>query len=66
MGVLYDLRMKIDKVIEDKRLDGSAVKGKVALQAGFLLSLIAPNTPDDPVKIEKLRKAAESVMQVKL
>jgi hypothetical protein len=42
------------------------VRGKIALQAGFLLSLINPNSPDDPVKIEKLKKAAESVMQVKL
>lgn len=66
MGVLFELKNKIDKVITDKKLDGAAVRGKIALQAGFLLSLVSSGTPDDPVKIDKLRKAAESVMQVKL
>jgi hypothetical protein len=66
MGILYDLKAKIEKTIADKKLDGAAVRGKIALQAGFLVSLIAPNSPDDPTKIDKLRKAAESVMQVKL
>ncbi len=66
MGVLYDLKGKIDKLIADKQLDGAAVRGKIALQAGFLLSLVSASTPDDPAKIDKLRKAAESVMQVKL
>jgi len=66
MGILYDLKTKIDKAIETKKLDAAAVRGKIALQAGFLVSLIAANTPDDPVKIDKLRKAAESVMQLKL
>lgn len=66
MSVLYDLRTKIDKTIEEKKLDGAAVRGKIALQAGFLLSFITPGAPDDPVKIEKLKKAAASVMQLKL
>ena len=66
MSVLYDLKTRIDKTIDEKKLDGSAVRGKIALQAGFLLSLIAPSSPDDPVKIAKLKKAAESVMQLKL
>ncbi len=65
MSVLLDLKTKIDKAIGDKKLDGPAVRGKIALQAGFLLSLITPATPDDPVKIDKLKKAAESVMQMK-
>ena len=66
MGVLYDLKAKIEKVITEKKLDGSAVRGKIALQAGFLVSLISANSPDDPAKIDKLRKAAESVMQLKI
>jgi hypothetical protein len=66
MGVLFDLRTKIDRTIEDKRLDGSAVRGKIGLQTGFLLSLINPSTPDDPVKIDKLKKAVEAILQVRL
>ncbi len=66
MSVLYDLRSKIDKTIEEKKLDGAAVRGKIALQAGFLLSFVSPSTPDDPVKIEKLKKAAAAVMQLHL
>lgn len=66
MSVLNDLKTKIEKAITDKKLDGSAVRGKIALQAGFLVSLITPTTPDDPAKIDKLRKAAESVLQIKL
>lgn len=66
MGVLYDLRTKIDKAIEDKGLDASVVRGKIGLQTGFLLSLVSPSTPDDPVRIEKLRKAVEAILQMKL
>jgi hypothetical protein len=66
MGILYDLKTKIDKVIDEKKLDAAAVRGKIALQTGFLLSLLSPNVPDDPVKIDKLKKAAASVMQLHL
>ena len=66
MSVLYDLRIKIDKTIEEKKLDASKVRGQIALQAGFMLSFILPSTPDDPAKIEKLKKAVASVMQLKL
>jgi len=66
MSVLYDLKAKIEKAIVDKKLDAGVVRGKIALQAGFLVSLITPTSPDDPAKIDKLRKAAESVIQLKL
>jgi hypothetical protein len=65
MGVLLDLKGKIDKAIADKKLDGAAVRGKIALQCGFLLSLVSPSTPDDPVKIDKLKKAAETAIGMK-
>jgi len=63
MGVLFNLKTAVDKCIVDKKLDGAVVRGKIALQTGFLLSLITPASPDDPAKIEKLRKAAEPVLQ---
>ncbi len=66
MSALFDLKAKIDKVISERNLDGAAMRGKIALQAGFLLSLVTPATPDDPAKTDKLKKAAESVLQVKL
>jgi hypothetical protein len=66
MGVLYDLRVKIDKTIEERKLDAAATKGKIALQAGFLLSLISAGSPDDPTKVAKLKKAAADVLQLKV
>ena len=65
MAALYDLKVKIDKTIEEKKLDGVATRGKIALQTGFLLSLVSATTPDDPVKLDKLKKAATAVLQVK-
>jgi hypothetical protein len=64
MSAIYDLRVKIDKVIADRKLDAAATKGKIALQAGFLLSLISPASPDDPAKLEKLKKAAADILQL--
>jgi hypothetical protein len=66
MGVLFDLRTKIDKAIDEKHLDGSAIRGKVGLQTGFLLSLVTPSTPDDSAKIDKLKKAAEAVLGIRI
>jgi hypothetical protein len=65
MGVLYDIKRKIDQTIEDKKLDGAVVRGKIALQTGFLLSLLNPTSPDDPAKTDKLKKAAEAVLQIR-
>jgi hypothetical protein len=64
MAALYDLKVKIDKTIEEKKLDGVATRGKIALQTGSLLSLVSANTPDDPVKLDKLRKAVAAVLQL--
>jgi len=66
MGTLNDMKTKIDKVIADKKLDGPAIRGKIALQTGFILSLVNASSPDDPVKVDKLKKAVESVLQLKL
>lgn len=66
MGLLVEMRNKIEKAITDKKLDGPAVRGKIALQTGFLLSLVGPATPDDPAKVAKLKKAAADVLQLSL
>jgi hypothetical protein len=62
MAVLYDLRMAIEKKIEADHLDATHVRGQIGLKAGKLISLISPNTPDDPVVIGKLRSAAREVL----
>jgi hypothetical protein len=66
MGRLNDMKAKIEKTITDKKLDGGVIRGKIALQTGFILSLVNAASPDDPVKIEKLKKAAEAVLQIAL
>ena len=66
MAALYDLKVKIERTIEERKLDAVATKGKIALQTGFLLSLVSPSKPDDPVKFDKLKKAAAAVLQLKI
>jgi hypothetical protein len=66
MSVIFDLKTKIEKTITDKKLDAAAIKGKIALQTGFLLSLITATTPDDPAKVAKLKQAAADILQLKL
>jgi len=66
MAALYDLKVEIDKAIEERKLDSVSTRGKLALQAGFMLSLISPATPDDPDKLDRLKKAAATVLQLKL
>jgi hypothetical protein len=60
------MKVKIEKAILDKKLDGAEVRGKIALQTGFILSLVNAASPDDPVKVEKLKKAAGAVLQIVL
>jgi hypothetical protein len=66
MSAIYDLKVKIDKVIAERKLDAATVRGKIALQTGFLLSLVGPTTPDDAAKLDKLKKAAVDVLQLKV
>ncbi len=64
MGRLYDTRMSIQKIIDDKGLDKASVCGSIGLKAGMVLSLLRPDTPDDEVKMERLRTAAKEVLGV--
>jgi len=40
MAALYDLKVRTEKTIEERKLGGVAIKGKIALQTGFLRPLI--------------------------
>lgn len=64
MGQLYDLRMKIEQVIEDQKLDAFRIKGAIGLSSGVVFAMVRPDTPDDPTKVQKLREAAREVLKL--
>lgn len=66
MGKLYDARLEIERVIAERKLDSAKTLGALGLRSGMLLFLIKAETPDDPVKLEKLKKAAADLLQIKL
>lgn len=62
MGALYDLVQRIEASIERQGLPRFKVKGSIGLKAGLLLSLVTPDTPDDPAKVEAVKAAARDVL----
>lgn len=66
MGQLYDAKVKLEKIIEQRKLEGAEAKGKLSLKSGVLFALVRPETPDDPVKLEKLRTAVRQLLGVEI
>lgn len=66
MGKLYDYCQEIQRHIESNNLDVFKARGEIALHCGFLISLVGPEDPDDPVKLESLRAAAQEVFGLTL
>lgn len=66
MGKLYDYCQQIQRHIESNNLDVFKSRGELALRCGFLVSLVGPDEPDDPQKIESLRQAASDVFGLEL
>jgi hypothetical protein len=66
MGVLYTLKISIEEKIRSGGLDAMEVRGTIGLRTGRLLSLISPNTPDDPIVIAKMKQAAKEVLNINL
>lgn len=62
MGQFYETVRKIDETIEHRGLPAYRYRGLIALKAGFSLTLVQPDTPDDPDKIATLRRAARDVL----
>jgi hypothetical protein len=62
MGRLYDARMSIQKIIDDKGLDQAKTCGSIGLKAGMLLAMVKPDTPDDEAKLSRLKSAASEVL----
>jgi hypothetical protein len=63
---LYDYCQKIQQHIERNNLDVFRSRGEIALSCGFLVSLVGPDDPDDPEKIEALRNAAREIFNLEL
>ena len=66
MGRLYDYCARIQDHIERNSLDVFRTRGALALQCGFLITLVNESDPDDPQKIEALREAARDVLGIEL
>ncbi|HUE23024.1 MAG TPA: hypothetical protein VMQ86_15165 [Bryobacteraceae bacterium] len=64
MAQLFDIRCKLDQFIAERKLDKITVYGDIGLKAGFLVSLLRGNTPDDEAKLLKFRKAAQEVLHM--
>lgn len=62
MGNLYDAKIKIDKIIEEKKLDPFQIKGAIGLKAGLLVGFLRPDTPDDTTTLEQLRRAVKEIL----
>lgn len=66
MGRLYDYCKDIQGHIERHGLDVFRTRGALALQCGFLITLVNPDDPDDPTKMQALRDAAKDVLGITL
>ena len=62
MGALYETKVMIDKIIEQKKLDPFQTKGAIGLRAGILLGFLRPDTPDDNITMEKLKNAVREIL----
>jgi hypothetical protein len=61
---LWDLKCKLDALIESKKINKYEVYGKVTLLTGELIPRIKPETSASPERIEGFRKAICQVLKV--
>lgn len=66
MGRLYDGCQKIAEYIDANGMDVFKTRGAVAMKTGFLITLVGPDDPDDPTKIQALKEAARDVLGIEL
>jgi predicted regulator of Ras-like GTPase activity (Roadblock/LC7/MglB family) len=59
---LYELIQRVNALIDASPGDRFKLRGKIALKAGFALDLVDADTPDDPVKLERLKAATSAVL----
>ena len=66
MGKLYEYRERIQQYIEQQGLDVFKTRGELAIKCGFLITLVNPDDPDDPQKVQALRDAARELLGLHL
>jgi hypothetical protein len=66
MGRLYDYCARVQEHIEHTGLDVFKTRGAIALEAGFLITLVDPGDPDDEQKIAALKEASRKVLNLNL
>jgi hypothetical protein len=66
MGKLYDYCVQIQEHIDHQGLDVFRTRGALALECGFLITLVGENDPDEPQKVQALRDAAQNVLGLTL
>jgi hypothetical protein len=66
MGKLYDYAQRIQRHMDANNLDVFKTRGALALQCGFLITLVQPTDPDDPEKVANLKQAAQDVLGLRL
>jgi hypothetical protein len=66
VSVIYQFKIKIEEKIKADGLDAAQIRGEIGLRTGRLLSLISPNTPDDPIVVAKFRQAALDLLKMSL
>jgi hypothetical protein len=66
VSVIYQFKIKIEEKIKANGLDAAQIRGEIGLRTGRLLSLISPNTPDDPIVVAKFRQAALDLLKMSL
>lgn len=66
MGRLYDQCTRVQEYIEQQGLDVFRTRGELAMRCGFLITLVKPEDPDDPLKITALEDAARELLGLTL
>lgn len=66
MGKLYDYAQRIQQHIEENNLDVFKTRGAIAMRVGFIVTLVRPDDPDEPEKVQALRDAAKEVLGLHL
>ena len=66
MGKLYDYAQRIEEHIQRNNLDVFKSRGAIAMRVGFIVTLVRPDDPDDPDKVQALKEAAAEVLGLRL
>jgi hypothetical protein len=66
MSQTYEAKVRLERIIQERRLNEAEVKGKLSLKAGMLLAFVRPDSADDPEKLAKLRAAARELLHVEI